>query len=42
MYLRESVYKLGGGAEGEGKADFSLSRESDVGLYPRTLGHDLR
>ena len=28
----------GGGAEREEGADFLLSRESDVGLDPRTLG----
>ena len=29
--------RAGGGAEAEGEADSSLSRESDVGLDPRTL-----
>lgn len=27
----------GGGTEGEGEADFPLSKESNVGLDPRTL-----
>ena len=29
---------MGGGAEGEGEADSSLSREPDMGLDDRTLG----
>jgi len=31
-----SVHELGGRVEGEGEADFLLSREPDVGLDPRT------
>jgi len=34
--MHEREHKLQGGAEGE--ADSLLSRESDVGLSPRTLG----
>jgi len=33
--LRE---RAGGGAEGQGQADSTLSREPDAGLDPRTLG----
>ena len=29
--------QVGEGAEGEGKADFMLSRQPNVGLNPRTL-----
>ena len=38
LFERKSTHKLQGGAEGEGKAGFPLSREPDVGLDPRTLG----
>lgn len=40
MYLfeREREHEQGGGTGGEGEAGFSLSREPDAGLYPRTLG----
>lgn len=40
IYLRVRVrgHEQEGGVEGEGKADSPLSRESDVGLNPRTLG----
>ena len=31
----------GGGADGEGEADSSLSRAPHVGLDPRALDHDL-
>ena len=35
---REREHELVGGVEGEGEADSPLSREPEVGLYPRTLG----
>ena len=36
IWERESTCK-GGGAEGEGEADSSLSGKPDIALYPRTL-----
>ena len=35
--MRKREYKQEGRVEGEGGTDSSLSRESDVGLDPRTL-----
>ena len=35
--LFEREHKQGGGAEGKREADSLLSREPNVGLYPRTL-----
>ena len=37
IYLRERESMSGGWAEGEGEADFLLSREPDLGLDLRTL-----
>ena len=38
---RENMHARGRGAEGEEQADTPLSRESDTGLDPRILNHDL-
>ena len=38
--MRERT-RMGEGAGGEGEADFLPSKEPDMGLNPRTPGHDL-
>ena len=46
LFLREQVgvegekERVSTHTEGEGKADFPLSREPDLGLHPKTLGSE--